>query len=344
MKPRVVVTWLAFALATGCAGRSKLEVGAAGGAAGTGGSGAAGAPACAAHLETDPQHCGRCFHSCEGGECLLGECQPITLVSNLERGPTALTIDAEYVWFASPISRVGKDPGNLPESMGVGEGDIFSLAVDGTHLYWLNLSAGGWRMNLETRELEAGPDPGYQVALDDAFFYWTSPTNLVRFPKPGIAGDWAVLVETPTDALALDDTFVYFTVPGAGGLHRIPKTGGAAEILAKDTSSSHLSAWNGTVFVAEQDVPSGIFHVTGPGLRTLVVPVEEPYGVAVDGFGVFWVDWLDGSIWMRSHDPGAEPKKLASGQPFPRNIALDSRAVYWTNDDTQRSVMKLAKP
>jgi hypothetical protein len=348
MTSRGLVALLALVFAAGCAGRSKLEVGSTGGSSGSGGSagagggGSTGIPTCAVDVRSDPAHCGRCFHSCEGGDCVAGMCQPVRLVATGDKAPTALAVDHEHVWWASPISRAGKDYGNFPSSMEGTAGDVWSIAVDDRHAYWTNVSGGLQRVSLDGAARDVVGAPGYRVALDDDFVYFTSSTAVARMPKA--LEERQVLAEMPSEALDVDDTFVYFTVPSGGGLFRVAKEGGEPEALTKNSSASYIAAWDGAVFVSEQATPSGVFHVTGPGLRTLVAPVEEPYGVAVDGFGVFWADWLDGSIWVRSHEPGAEPVKLASGQPYPRNVAVDARAVYFTNDDVERSVMKVAKP
>jgi hypothetical protein len=345
---------LVLAFAAGCAGRSTQEVAASGGTAGAGGTGdpagsggtagngAAGAPACAADLQTDTAHCGRCFHSCEGGDCFGGRCQPVKLVSTIDRAPTALAVDPEYVWYGSPISRVGKELGNRPERMAMTEGDVWSLAVDDRHVYWVNVSPGLQGLNYATGESWPLAEPGYRVVMHGGFAYVTGFQWILKV-TPGELGA-EVLAEVGGEALAVDDFNVYFTRPNGGGLFQVPNTGGDVVQLTKDTSSFHITAWEGSVYVSDRAIPAGVFQVSGPGSRVLVASLEQPAGIVADSFGLFWADWADGSIWMRSHEYGSVPVKLASGQPFPRNVAVDSRAVYWTNDDTTLSVMKLAKP
>jgi hypothetical protein len=264
----------------------------------------------------------------------------VTLAAGLEKAPTALALDEENVWFSSPVVRISKDFGNGREQMAMTDGDVWSLAVDSSFAFWINISAGLKRLDRDTRELYDLREPGYHLAIDDDNVYWTS-TFVGRYAKDGSTS--LVLADMPAEAIAVDDTNVYFTTT-ARMLFSVPKTGGTPLALYKGTQSSYLAAWGGGVFVSEHTEPQGIFRVSGAGLRTLVASLENPYGVAADASGVFWVDWLDGSIWWRAHDEDAPPKKLAVGQPFPRNIAVDERAVYFTNDDVERSVMKVAKP
>jgi hypothetical protein len=329
----------------GCAGRSKLEVSGSGGSAGTGGfaanGGSAGAPvACEADLLRDAAHCGRCFHDCEGGECAGGECQPVALLRNLPAAPTALALDEEYVWFTPPLSRSTKRPGTL-ERFVQPDGDVWGIAADAEFVFWVNVSNGLVRFDRATETVEALGVTGYRVALDDDYAY-TARDGVWRVGRA--SGEPELLASLLGEAIAVDEEYVYFTVPSSGGFYRLSKAGGEPEALTARSSASYIAAYDGRVYISEQQAPAGVFEVTGPGLRTLVASLEEPFGVAADSFGVFWADWADGSIWMRSHEPGAAPKKLASGQRFPRDLAIDARAVYWTNDDAVNGLMKVAKP
>jgi hypothetical protein len=329
----------------GCAGRSKLELSASGGSAGSGGfsanGGSAGAlPACDADLLRDSAHCGRCFHDCEGGVCAGGECQPVALVSNLPAAPTALALDEEAVWFTPPVSRSTKRPGTL-EWFVQPEGDVWGIAADAEFVFWVNVSSGLMRFDRSTETVEALGVAGYRVALDADYAY-TARDGVWRVKKT--TGEPEQLTSLSGEAIAVDGDYVYFTVPSGGGFFRLSKAGGEPEALTARSSASYIAAYEGRTYISEQQEPAGVFEVTGPGLRTLVASLEEPFGVAADSVGVFWADWADGSIWMRSHEPGAVPKKLASGQRFPRDVAIDAHAVYWTNDDAVNGLMKVAKP
>ena len=50
------------------------------------------APSCG-DVQSAPLNCGRCGHSCLGGACVAGKCQPVTLVTG-EPGLGAVAVDA----------------------------------------------------------------------------------------------------------------------------------------------------------------------------------------------------------------------------------------------------------
>jgi hypothetical protein len=42
---------------------------------------------------SDVANCGSCGHDCQGGGCLAGRCQPVTLATNLQE-PVGIAVDA----------------------------------------------------------------------------------------------------------------------------------------------------------------------------------------------------------------------------------------------------------
>ena len=86
-----------------------------------------------------------------------------------------------------------------------------------------------------------------------------------------------------------------------------------------------------------------------------------PDGIAVDGENVYWAEWgwaageyVPGAGQISSCPiagcPATGPIVLASGQDQPRHLAVDAKAIYWTNyanggasTAPNGSVMRLAK-
>lgn len=111
---------------------------------------------------------------------------------------------------------------------------------------------------------------------------------------------------TPTN-VALDDTHLYWTnqVPG-GAIMRVPRLGGAAEIVAAKT--------------------------------------KIPGGLAVDGSSVFWSEFESGgSIWrLDMIDVGDASKavELHTGQATSLTLIAEGTRVFWVTPGTVRSVLK----
>ena len=72
--------------------------------------GTSGDTGCETDLSTNPQHCGACGHSCLGGNCTDGKCEPFQVASVTT--PRGVAVDATSVYvttFAPAIVRVQHD-------------------------------------------------------------------------------------------------------------------------------------------------------------------------------------------------------------------------------------------
>ncbi len=118
------------------------------------------APGCESDLEGDAGHCGACDHSCFGGTCSAGHCEPYELV---DRGFFALSLAADetHLYFCETISGTimaapldGGDVEVVAADQNCGWIDYgFSgglIATGGGHVYW---TTGRW------------VDAGYQELL-----------------------------------------------------------------------------------------------------------------------------------------------------------------------------------
>jgi hypothetical protein len=57
-------------------------------------------------LDDDPKHCGRCGHDCLGGECTEGKCQPYEIAYG-QHLPQKLAVDATHVYWIDHTDGVG---------------------------------------------------------------------------------------------------------------------------------------------------------------------------------------------------------------------------------------------
>lgn len=76
--------------------------------------------------------------------------------------------------------------------------------------------------------------------------------------------------------------------------------------------------------------------VRGGGREVLFKGDPGPYGIALDEDWVYWTNRLDGTVSrLRREAPRDEPMTLAAGQRSPAAIAVDTRAIYWINEGSR---------
>ena len=120
---------------------------------------------------SDSANCGTCGHSCLGGACSYGKCVPVVLAS--EQGDSAY--GAYWYPYTTDIgdALVGPD----------------RIAVDGTHVYWLNLRGEVMRVATSggdaQRVAQTAATPIW-IGLDGAFIYFsTLEARIFRVAKAG---------------------------------------------------------------------------------------------------------------------------------------------------------------
>jgi hypothetical protein len=293
-------------------------------------------------FETDREHCGRCDHSCLGGECVSGVCQAVVLADLGKQGATALALDREQVFWASPLQRMTKLGAGVAWLAETSD-SIWGVAVDEEAIYWTSIHGGLFRLSKSGGQpalLHAG---GYRVAVD-ATHVFTAWNGVWKMPKTGGVAAVAI-APVGGQGIAVDDGNVYFSTWSPGGLWRVGKNGESLEQLAAVEYSSYVAEYADRVYWTSQGSST-------PGIRSVpktggpVTPIatgKTPYGIAADAAGVYWVEFDAGSVWMQPAG-GRAPILLASGQFHPRDLAVDERAVYWTNDAIYSAISRVAKP
>jgi hypothetical protein len=238
------------------------------------------------------------------------------------------------------LSRVPK-AGGVGETLAESREKVWGIAVDTDTVYWSSPFDTLRRFDRQTYAIREVALRGYRVALDDVFVYlvwkgvWRIPKTLDA-PVP--------LADSGDQGIALDETFVYFSSWSPGGVHRVPKAGGPVQTLLDAGYCSYVAVFGDSVYVSVQGSPSGVYVVPKQGgTSTMIAPAAIPYGIAADSDGVYWTEWLNGKVWMLPTGDSS-PIPVATGQEYPRDLAVDERAIYWTNDANTSAVSKVAKP
>lgn len=93
--------------------------------------------------KSDPHHCGRCGHSCLGGMCREGACQPSAVQSGIS--PFSVGVDATRIFWSEPfagrVAQINKDLTGLVDLSLGGQRAPISLVVDSDNVYFTSMSS-----------------------------------------------------------------------------------------------------------------------------------------------------------------------------------------------------------
>jgi hypothetical protein len=339
----------------------------------------AGADATCGDLLTDPNHCGRCDHSCLGGDCFDGMCQPFKLATIID-GARGLAVDATQVYAAIQLNnvvvRIDKKSGAILSSLS--EPDVIQpswVAVDSTSFYWTNrmnttgsiakCPIAGCGMSQPTVVVASADRPNGIVA-DGTNIYWAE-TNGGTIKKAAPDGSNVVTLVAASEnwkpfQLALQGGYLYFSEVAEGRVARVPIAGGTVETMAISSSPGGVAVTDSRVYWAVGAVGGGIYRVpntvppaNGHTPELVAGGQDTSSSVAVDDENIYWLasaSWIEAEGALRmcpiAGCPSGGPIDLANGIAYPIDLALDDAAIYYTvygiDGVVDGAVMKIAKP
>ena len=125
--------------------------------------------------------------------------------------------------------------------------------------------------------------------------------------------------------------------PIGGGTAVTPSSGPSLSGIAVDSMNAYWAS-NGVA-------PSGMVGQTPTdgGSSVTVAPGQDFSASRSTSTSVYWTNWDGpGEVMSAPIGGGTTPTTLVSNQSHPRNIAVDSTNVYWTNDNNSAgTVMKM---
>jgi len=266
--------------------------------------------------------------------------QPAVALLGQLHGPSALAADEQFVYFANQrdgtLCRAPLGGGEV-EVVGEGRAGVVGLAVDATHLYWLErgtVGARDGRLLRLPRAVQAlprqqalevvarGQRQPVHLAIDDTAVYWTTRLGdgggaVMRADKAAPAT--ASTVSGPGLApvgLAVDETSVYFADTTTKTLRAADKRGGVSRRIAGDP---------------------------GP-----IAPYLRPGMVAVDDTSVYWMHEGEAATatgWLeRVSKDGQSAYRVAEMQGQPVDVAVRGATVAWVNLQGSIARADLAAP
>ncbi len=282
-------------------------------------------PACGTNLAEDAQHCGACGHSCLGGECADGKCQPELLASgfplpvqsNIGNG---LVSDDTNVYFATDrrVYKVAKTP---------------------------TQDAGGAAILLHDAASSANR-PRF-VTLSGTTVWWTSPGtaassgSIWRMSRDGAPGTAAAVFSTQNspEGIGVDGTYAFWTTHGTaaqnqGVIRRHQLIGGGStptDVITGQTSPRHLLVGSARLYWDLAISNNNAFYTAsktpGSAPSTIVdLGGDHLAGMALTSSRLVWVTY-NGEVWRASVD-GTNPEKLTTRSTAGTAIAANDADLY----------------
>jgi hypothetical protein len=277
---------------------------------------------CMADFSTDRNNCGMCGHSCGGPECLMGKCQPRTVLS-AQSLPLGLAI--------SPLPR------------------------HATYLYWVNQDPPSlWRARKDGTGSEAMAAAGvaihpFDIDVDEVSLYWSEAKDFQVYQKPLDGGGTKISWRQPggeAGFIATDGVDLF-----AASFSPLPAAGHGDSIVTMQNLYSNLpivgglAARTGFLYWVQQGDRSVVRAPIVPGVPQVVAhAVGRPMGLAVDDTYLYWVE--DSQQIMRAPlTSGTQPEAIFKADaPFgDSDVAVDNDFVFWSESKTGL-IRRLAKP
>jgi hypothetical protein len=339
------------------------------------------ADGCEIGLASDGLNCGACGHSCGGGACSLGKCQPMVVASGLDY-PGHLTVDGAYVYFNNGASgfasdhsiqkvlKTGGSPVSLyPNTEFFGVLDV--IIADGTDLFWIpkvtpstaNLIRGTTTGGAPSTLVSGTPSPGSIDQDATSIFYdgfSSGPPATAWIYRKGKTSGSATTLVTSSNAqanirLRVADGYVYWSGGADFGVWKTPTTGGAAITIVSMLGSLTNGIDVDTDYIYWNQQPYGTrgnciwrYLKTGAPKATLVVDNGVSSALSIDSFVI------DGSyVYYLTHTPymiwrvlktGGSPEQVATAST--NHIVQDAQFVYWAlsySPAPNGAIMRVAK-
>jgi len=336
---------------------------------------------CETPLATDKNNCNACNHTCGGGDCAGGACQPIVVVPAVGGQATGIAADGAHVFYAfnnttntvSGITRVDPD-GSSPLVLVQGQKlEIYDIAVDAGFVYWMAAATnyatapngaifrvpkdGGAIQPLASAQT---PSSTSSIAVDAGFVYWTNygVTDATGTYLGGTVARCALPAGCDTKpaslatglqrpyGLALDATTLYFGVVGSGAggeVYRCPLGGCAPGPTPVQAAVSPLAiAVDETNAYWTTDTAVVKVDRASGAAVSLATAQKAPRSIVVDGGKVYWTNYSGGTVAACAvAGCNATPSSIATNQTNPWYLAVDKTSLYWTS--AAGTVTRLAK-
>jgi hypothetical protein len=313
-------------------------------------------PTCSGDLNTSAENCGACGHSCLGGTCQAGQCQPFAWVTGLNTPMGVVVVGSDVYVVEGPILdppppgslpdgtliRIGPDGKKTVLETGLRDDGASALWFDQTtnRLMWIGFS--GWRV--ATRPLEAPLNSATTLFSNHLKF----PFGIVSNADTIFLSNWGDFPEEhtidtverrPRSNLTQFDKFILTT--------NVPPE-------VRPFHASHFDIDDTYIYWGESQTfrvvrrPLSVPFSAGPSTEVLVDLPANGRGLAVDKSTLFMTTYGQndasppGMVFRAANQPGAIPVKIATIPGNLEDVAVDAKALYIAGRTTG-TIWKLAR-
>ena len=331
---------------------------------------------CEAKYLSDDKNCCVAGRDCQGGGCVAGQCQAVTVVSDATTDARGIAVYNDMLVWATGctgiVRRVRKDgAGNTALPMGAN--CTPTLAVSGDSVYWIefngpflnrtNIDGSGPQKIVAEIPIAGARSNFSRLAVDGTRAYWAndSPGSVWFAPLSGdhvtataIAAtqDAGLTMETAQNpyGIAVDATHVYWSDMGAAIIKRRALASLGSNILAdvviSEGQPGDLALDDKRIYWVTKDGFIRSRAKDGTGTPTTLASGEtDAETILVDDQYVYWARHVEDSAVKRVPKAGGTVETLATKQKAPWELAQDCTTIYWTNHNNFATgeVVKLTK-
>jgi hypothetical protein len=319
-----------------------------------------------ADLQQDSNNCGACAHSCQGGACLEGKCQP-QMLATASFLISQLAVDSSGIyytdlpetsggWTSSSVGQLihmGLD-GSNPTSIASDGFDTRApqdVTLDGSNAYWV-LGGGG------LLKVPHGSSAGTAlsgsnvystcVAVSSGFAYYNGPSQDSNDPSYSVvkqsvqagAPQYLMNAGGAFTEVAADARFVYWTDDQAGTVKKLSTSGGTPVVIAAGEANAYAIAVDANNLYWTAGSPRALkkMPLSGGSVVTLAPGANE--SIALDATYVYFAS---GSGVARVPIAGGPTEILSNNVTGAYLVAVDANSAYVSTLTSPPRIYKLAK-
>lgn len=315
-------------------------------------------------LDRNPRHCGACSHTCFGGACTGGECQPYVLARQPDADIYGLAISRDSAFYndvksgsirRAPLAGGPSTPFHASTTL-AGAGT--RLAVHGDALYFVDANVvmrcplAGCASGAEVAVKTTAPISAFSIDTDGSIAVanagaaggiarCSSPPCLPGSPKLRVV---AIDEQGPANIAVAGQWVAWTTFGPLGGSQslRLGAVGVEPRTIVTGSYILNVAMTKDLIVYGNPNEALLAISFDGAAGRTLATTKRSTDFLVIDGEALVYADARESAVMRVPLDAKTPPAPLAREQADPLAIAADATSYYWANTG-DGTVMRLAR-